>query len=300
MGLPELTADVAERCRRAGAWQERTFHELIDGVAAEDPAKEAVCDQHRRLSYADLVCQSNALAQLLIDAGIAEGECVAIQSGNRVELAIAHVACSRAGATFVPMSDAWRATELRHILGASRARVAIVPAVGRPRPPRRGPRAAGGAARAALDRERGRRRRRRSARGPRSRGRPRRPAGGPGRAALRDGQLGHDEHAEARALDRQQPLVVRRALRAGGRAQLPRPRRRPRADRHGRGRLRVRRALPAAEGRDVDPARALEPGRVRSTCWRESGRRSRRRCRRRSRSCCRSRTPGRARCPTSG
>jgi acyl-CoA synthetase (AMP-forming)/AMP-acid ligase II len=50
-----------------------------------------------------------------------------VQSGNRVELAVGHLACGLAAATFVPLSDAWRESELRHILAVSDAVVAIVP-----------------------------------------------------------------------------------------------------------------------------------------------------------------------------
>ena len=52
---------------------------------------------------------------------------MAVQSGNRVELAVGHLACGLAGATFVPLFDAWRETELRHILAVSATVVAIVP-----------------------------------------------------------------------------------------------------------------------------------------------------------------------------
>lgn len=111
----------------AGVWQTRRLHEIVDARAIDDPHREAAVDQTRRLTYAQLVAASHSLARFLLDNGVQDGDCVAIQSPNRVELAITHLACSRAGATFVPLSPAWGRTELRHLLGVARAVVAIVP-----------------------------------------------------------------------------------------------------------------------------------------------------------------------------
>jgi cyclohexanecarboxylate-CoA ligase/acyl-CoA synthetase len=127
VSLRELTDDPSEQYLRAGLWQRRTIAEIVWGIADEQPEREAVCDQTRRLTYAELVLQSGRLAAFLREAGVRDGEAVAVQSGNRVELAIAHLACSAAGATFVPLSDAWRETEMSHILSVSRAAVALVP-----------------------------------------------------------------------------------------------------------------------------------------------------------------------------
>jgi acyl-CoA synthetase (AMP-forming)/AMP-acid ligase II len=108
-------------------WQGRTISESVAGLAAEHPEREAVCDQTRRLTYGQLLAESMSLAAFLVDSGVTPGDCVAVQSGNRVELAVGHLACGLAGATFVPLSDAWRESELRHILSVSEAVVAIVP-----------------------------------------------------------------------------------------------------------------------------------------------------------------------------
>jgi acyl-coenzyme A synthetase/AMP-(fatty) acid ligase len=127
MPVRELTSELTTRYVRAGLWQHRTIAEILWAIAAEDPDREAACDQTRRLTYAELVLESARLAGFLRDAGVTQGDAVAIQSGNRVELAIAHLACSACGATFVPLSDAWRETEMRHLLAASDAIVVIVP-----------------------------------------------------------------------------------------------------------------------------------------------------------------------------
>jgi acyl-CoA synthetase (AMP-forming)/AMP-acid ligase II len=121
------TPETIARYVEAGVWQRRRIHQIIDARAADDPDREAAVDQGRRLTYSALVAASNSVARFLVDAGVGDGDRVAIQSPNRVELAITHLACSRVGATFVPLSHAWRRTELRHLLVTSRAVVAIVP-----------------------------------------------------------------------------------------------------------------------------------------------------------------------------
>jgi acyl-CoA synthetase (AMP-forming)/AMP-acid ligase II len=127
MPLRELTGELNQRYVDAGLWQDRTIAQIVAAIAAEQPDREAVCDQTRRLSYRQLALESGRLAGFLREAGVRDGDAVAIQSGNRVELAVAHLACSTAGATFVPLSDAWRQTEMTHILAVSRAVVALVP-----------------------------------------------------------------------------------------------------------------------------------------------------------------------------
>ena len=120
---PELVAHYVD----AGVWQTRALYEIVDGHAARDPAREAACDQTRRLSYAEVVAESKSFAHFLLDAGIQDGDCVAVQSPNVVELAVAHLACNRVGATFIPLSDAWRRTEIRHLMTLAGAKIMLVP-----------------------------------------------------------------------------------------------------------------------------------------------------------------------------
>ncbi len=52
---------------------------------------------------------------------------VAIQTGNRVSLALAHFACSRADLVFVPLSTHWRRTEMESLLRRSGVSVLVLP-----------------------------------------------------------------------------------------------------------------------------------------------------------------------------
>ena len=52
---------------------------------------------------------------------------LAIQTGNRVSLALAHFACSRADLVFVPLSTHWRRTEMESLLRRSGVSVLVLP-----------------------------------------------------------------------------------------------------------------------------------------------------------------------------
>jgi acyl-CoA synthetase (AMP-forming)/AMP-acid ligase II len=105
----------------AGLWQRRRFYQMIDEFAVQTPDKLAIADQTKRLTYAELAAAGNALASFLLERGIRAGEPVAVQAGSSADLFIGHVACSRAGFIFIPMSTAWGRRELEHILTLSRA-----------------------------------------------------------------------------------------------------------------------------------------------------------------------------------
>lgn len=62
---PLISAKTCAAYRAASVWQERTIHELVDAVAAAMPEKEAVCDQSRRLTCAELVAESTSFARFL-------------------------------------------------------------------------------------------------------------------------------------------------------------------------------------------------------------------------------------------
>jgi acyl-CoA synthetase (AMP-forming)/AMP-acid ligase II len=128
--VPLLTAEKIQAEYAAGVWQPRALYEVIDEVAARRPDAPAIADQHERLSYAELVRRSQVLAEWLLGLGLSPGAAVAVQSPNRNALAITHLACDRADLLYVPLSSAWRHTEIAHLLATSKAQVLIVPQPG--------------------------------------------------------------------------------------------------------------------------------------------------------------------------
>ena len=122
-----LSAELIEANYASGVWQPRALYEVIDEHARSRPDRPAVADQHERITYAELVRRSHSLAEYLLGLGLRPGAAVALQAPNRVALAVTHLACNRADLLFVPLSNAWRHTEMAYLLAASEAAVVIVP-----------------------------------------------------------------------------------------------------------------------------------------------------------------------------
>jgi acyl-CoA synthetase (AMP-forming)/AMP-acid ligase II len=85
---------------------------LVAGAA--DPA------QRRRLTYGDLLAQSERAARALL-ARFAIGERVAVWANNIPEWVVLELAAGLAGVTIVTVNPALRGEELAHVLGQSRA-----------------------------------------------------------------------------------------------------------------------------------------------------------------------------------
>jgi len=124
--IQPLTPEHIARLTRAGAWIERPLHHAFDEAAARTPAMLAVADQHERLTYAELRERSINLAAWLLEQELSPGASVGLQCGNRVALAITHLACDRADLTFIPLSVSWRRSELAHLLALARLEVLVV------------------------------------------------------------------------------------------------------------------------------------------------------------------------------
>ncbi|HEY1818299.1 MAG TPA: class I adenylate-forming enzyme family protein [Trebonia sp.] len=127
MPIRAMTPDFIQRHYEQGLWRPQLLFQLLDEHASRTPDALAVADQHERLTYGQLAERSTALAGWLIEQDALPGSVLAIQTGNRAALAIAHFACSRADLTFVPLSTQWRRTEMESLLRRSRVSVLVLP-----------------------------------------------------------------------------------------------------------------------------------------------------------------------------
>jgi len=126
VAVPHPTPDIIAEHVRSGVWQDRPLVAVVDEFAHRTPGVLAVADQHESLTYAELVRRSSNLAAWLLEQGVPAGGTVALQCGNRVALAVTHLACDRADLVFVPLSSSWRRTELTHLLTLAQPDVVIV------------------------------------------------------------------------------------------------------------------------------------------------------------------------------
>jgi len=100
--LTTLGRDRLERHYRDGFWKSDTFYKLVANRANQTPAKFAIQDRARRLTYKQLVQEADALARALQYRGIRQGQRVAVWVASRIEVAIALLACSRNGYVCCP------------------------------------------------------------------------------------------------------------------------------------------------------------------------------------------------------
>ena len=103
-----------------------TVYDNLAKSAARRPAHAAIDYYGRRLGYAELKRQVDALAGYLQHGcGVARGERVLLYLQNSPQFVIAYYAILRADAVVVPVNPMNRTEELRHYVQDSEARVAI-------------------------------------------------------------------------------------------------------------------------------------------------------------------------------
>jgi len=123
-----LNPQDAERYRRAGYWRDETLYQLVVDRAAAHPAREAIVDARRRVTYGELKRRVDRVAAGLAALGIGRGDVVAIQLPNWVEFAYVFCALGRIGAVGNQIGPDYRSAELEYILRFSESRAWIGPA----------------------------------------------------------------------------------------------------------------------------------------------------------------------------
>lgn len=104
----------ARQYRERGYWRGISLFEMLRQSAARAPGKTALIDGERRLSYAELVSESEDLAAGLHALGLRPLERVIFQFGNGLELMVALFALLRAGVIPVMALPAHRRSEIGH------------------------------------------------------------------------------------------------------------------------------------------------------------------------------------------
>lgn len=103
---------TAARYRALGAWRGQSLFDALLERASMQGERIAAVDAERRLSYAELVTRSTALARGLHALGIAAGDSVVVQLPNRVEFLELCFALFRLGARPIMAQPAHRRLEL--------------------------------------------------------------------------------------------------------------------------------------------------------------------------------------------
>jgi len=99
-----------------GRPQSWTLPDLLDEMAARQPARELVVGGATRLSYAEARASVRRLARGLHALGVRRGDHVALLMDNRAEWVLVDFAVTLLGATLVPLSTWSRPRELGYVL----------------------------------------------------------------------------------------------------------------------------------------------------------------------------------------
>ncbi len=104
------------------------LHELIFNTAQRLPEREALIYQQSRLTYRELSTQVAKAAGVLLGAGLAKSERVAVYLEKRIETITAMFGTSAAGGVFVPVNPVLKAEQVAYILTDCNVRILVTSA----------------------------------------------------------------------------------------------------------------------------------------------------------------------------
>jgi len=106
----------------------KTIGQQLSETAARFGARDALISRHQclRLSYQQLLEQSQQLASALLRAGIAKGDRVGIWSHNNVEWVLLQLATAHVGIILVNINPAYRTSELAYALNKVQCKALFV------------------------------------------------------------------------------------------------------------------------------------------------------------------------------
>lgn len=117
---------LAARWRALGYWEDITLWEMLRQSAERLPSNIALIHGERRITYRELVDDSERLARRFAALGLRPLDRVVLQLHNVPEFVLAFFALVRAGVIPVLALPAHRHTELSHFLAHSKARALFV------------------------------------------------------------------------------------------------------------------------------------------------------------------------------
>jgi acyl-CoA synthetase len=126
--LSPVPAELADRYRREGLWDDRTLGQLLSDALNEDPGRTfriwSPTNPYRG-TVGEVYQEALRVANGLRSHGLGPGDIVAFQLPNWVEAAITFYACSIVGATIVPIVHFYGPKEVGFILRQSGARALV-------------------------------------------------------------------------------------------------------------------------------------------------------------------------------
>ncbi|HEY6496103.1 MAG TPA: AMP-binding protein [Trebonia sp.] len=106
--------------------RERTVLSVLERGASEHPDREAVSDEARSVTYAELLAASRRVAGGLRALGVGAGDTVALMLDNSLDHVLAWFGCSLLNAAEVPLNTAFMAPQVGYVIGHCEAEVLII------------------------------------------------------------------------------------------------------------------------------------------------------------------------------
>src|SRR5262245_28211775 len=115
-------------CGPKGPQLEQTIPQALMATAERFPSQEAIVIPHQnvRLTWPELVRQTERTARGLLGLGLQRGDRVGIWSSNCLEWILTQYACAWAGLVLVNVNPAYRARDVSFILAKSRMRALVL------------------------------------------------------------------------------------------------------------------------------------------------------------------------------
>lgn len=124
--LTLLSSERLETHTGAGHWRADTIYALAARHAARTPDRFALRDQHRRITYREMMATADRLAADLDAKGVRRGQRVAVWLPSRIETAVTLLACSRNGYLCCPSLHRDHTTnEILDLLTRTRAQALV-------------------------------------------------------------------------------------------------------------------------------------------------------------------------------
>jgi cyclohexanecarboxylate-CoA ligase len=124
---PRLTKELIKEYEDRGLWRNKTIVHYLKEHAKRNPEKEAIVEENKRVTYAQLWKRVNALASGLRKLGVEEGDVVSYQLPNWVESAELHFAVILIGAINNPVNFIYQERELEYVLNDAKSKVFFIP-----------------------------------------------------------------------------------------------------------------------------------------------------------------------------
>ncbi|MCC5616013.1 amino acid adenylation domain-containing protein [Nostoc sp. CHAB 5836] len=104
---------------------EKTINQLFEKQVSQTPNNIAVIHQQNKLTYQELNCQANQLAELLRKLGVCKGEFVGIFKDRDINFLVAILAIYKAGGAYVPIDSTYPPNRIKYMLSNSEVKLLL-------------------------------------------------------------------------------------------------------------------------------------------------------------------------------